>query len=211
MNPRISSLFSVTVLALAASAAAEGAPANAPKDSGSQEIRVTLFGQPCTMSGPYPRASLTMLHEISPEKLPPDITLDQMKRVRAKTNDLKGMPMPIEQYRDHLRRRLSAKIAFAEAIAAAKKSADPKRALEPFLTNLKEHISTLQFPAFAESARKSFDAGGGVWNEAFTTPLRERFENVIQPDTEEEFHKAIRLAKIQYVCSFDESDHRGDD
>ena len=205
MNPRISSLFSVTVLALAASATAEAAPSNVKKESGAQEIQVTLFGQPCTMSGPFPRAALTLLHEISPEKLPPDLTLEQMKRVRAKTNDLKGMPMPIEQYRDHLRKRLSAKIAFGEAIAAAKKSADPKRALGPFLRNLKEHVPTLQYPSFAEETKKSFEAGGSAWNDSFVSSVRERFEGVIQPDTEEEFHKAIRLAKIQYVCSFDEA------
>jgi hypothetical protein len=210
VNPRISSQIPVIVLALAASATASAGPAAAgKKETGPQEIQVTLFGQPCTMSGPFPRASLTLLHEISPEKLPPDITLEQMKRVRTKANELKDMPMPIEQYRDHLRKRLSAKITFEESFAAAKKSSDPKRALGPFLTNLKEHVSTLQYPAFVEFAKKAFDSAGGVWNEAFLAPLRERFENVIQPDTEEEFHKAIRTAKIQYVCSFDEADHRG--
>jgi hypothetical protein len=107
VNPRISSLFSVTLLAIAFSASAWSA--SAKPDAGNQEIQVTLFGQPCAMSGPFPKASLTNLHEISPEKLPPDLTLDQMKKVRAKTGDLKNMPMPIEQYRDHLRKPLSKK------------------------------------------------------------------------------------------------------
>lgn len=198
--------------------AAPGAPpakaapaADATKDSAVQEIQVTLFGQPCTMSGPYPRPALSLLHEISPEKIPPDLTVEQMKRVRTKCSELKGMPMPIEQYRDHLRRRLSAKIAFEEAIAQSKKSkAKDRRALEPFLTNVKEHISTLQYPAFAGETRKAFESGGSVWSEAFLASLRERFESVIQPDTEEEFHKAIRTVKIQYVCAFDDSDHRGE-
>ena len=184
----------------------------APKESGVQEIQVTLFGQPCTMSGPYPRPALSLLHEISPEKIPPDLSVDQMKRVRTKCGELKGMPMPIEQYRDHLRRRLSAKIAFEEAIAQSKKSkAKDGRALDPFLTNVKEHISTLQYTAFSGETRKAFESGGAIWNEPFLTSLRERFENVIQPDTEEEFHKAIRAVKIQYVCAFDDNDHRDDE
>ncbi|MBS1963891.1 MAG: hypothetical protein JST04_16895 [Bdellovibrionales bacterium] len=214
MNPRFCSLFSVTLLAIAVSAtafAAPGRPAKAGADGSLQEIQVTLFGQPCTMSGPFPRASLALLHEISPEKLPPDQTVEQMKRVRAKTNELKGMPMPIEQYRDHLRKRLSAKIAFEEAVVPARKAKNARRALDTFLTNVKEHISTLQYPSFAETTKKSFEALGSAWTESFVGPLRERFENSIQPDTEEEFHKAIRTVKIQYVCAFDDSDHRSDD
>lgn len=228
MNPRIPSLFSVITLAALAGAGAEAAPEKAkpaaPADvpaakieekSGDklQEIQVTLFGQPCSMSGPFPRTSLFLLHEISPEKIPPDLTVEQMKRVRTKSGELKGMPMPIEQYRDHLRRRLSAKIAFEEAVTQAKKAApkDVRKSLETFLTNLKEHISTLQYPGFVESTKKAFENAGSGWNPPFIAALRERYEGVIQPDTEEEFHKAIRVAKIQYVCAFDDSDHRADE
>jgi hypothetical protein len=72
---------------------------------------------------------------------------------------------------------------------------------------LKEHISTLQYTAFTETTKKAFETAGSAWTDAFVVPLRERFEGAIQPDTEEEFHKAIRTAKIQYICSFDDSDH----
>jgi hypothetical protein len=212
VNPRISSLFLVTFLAIVTGTAAGAPPKpDSRRGSGVQEIQVTLFGQPCTMSGPYSRKSLTLLHEISPEKLPPDLTLEQMKHVRAKTNDLKGMPMVIEQYRDHLRKRLSAKIAFAEAITQAEKSKNTRQSLDNFLTNIKEHLSPLAYPEFATTTKKAFEAGGAVWNNAFVAPLRERFENAIQPDTEEEFHNAIRVAKIQYVCTFDDNDHHADD
>ena len=221
MSPRIRYLFSVIVLTTALSAGALAAPSkpegkaattSAPtKSAGNlQEIQVTLFGQPCTMSGPFPRASLSQLHEISPEKITPDLSVEQMKKIRTKTGDLKAMPMAIEQYRDHLRKRLSAKIAFEEAVAPAKKAGgkDSRKALETFLTNVKEHISTLQYPGFVDATKKAFEAGGATWNEAFLASLRERFEGVIQSETEEEFHKAIRAAKIQYVCAFDDSDHR---
>ncbi len=179
-----------------------------------EEIQVTLFGQPCTMNGPFPRATLTLLHEISPEKVPPMASVELMKKIRAKTALLKTVPFTIEQYRDHLRKRLSAKIALEEGLATAKKSkpADSRRALESLFKNLKEHISSLQYPPFETSTKKAFETAGAVWNDAFVDSLRERYDGAIQPETEEEFHKAIRLAKIQYICVFDDgADHSSED
>lgn len=171
-----------------------------------QEIPVTLFGQPCTMSGPFPRPVLTSIHEVSPEKISPTAGVEAMKRIRLKTTALKNIPPVLEQYRDHLRKRLAAKIALEEALTQAKKanSSDVRSALDSLLKNLKEHISSLSYPAFEESMKKAFDANGAGWNTVFVDHLREKFERLIQPDTEEEFHKAIRVAKIQYVCSLDE-------
>jgi hypothetical protein len=165
------------------------------------------------MNGPFPRATLVLIHEVSPERVPPNATIDQMKKIRTKVLQLKNVPMPIEQYREHLRKRLSAKIAFAEALGPAKKQAsgptESKKALANFLKNVKEHVSTLQYPAFEEAAKKALEANQFAWNESFTEPLREKYEEVIQPETQEEFHKAIRLSKVQYVCSFDDehADH----
>jgi hypothetical protein len=176
------------------------------------EIQVTLFGQPCLMNGPLPKETLTLLHEVSPERVPPTATVDQMKKIREKLARLQSVPMPIEQYREHLRKRLSAKIALEEALtqgaAACKglKGAESRKALDTLMKNLKEHVPTLQFPAFEAQQRKSLEASGGQWSDAFVEGLRERYEEVIQPETQEEFHKAIRLSRVQYVCSFDESE-----
>lgn len=187
------------------------------KAAGLTEIQVTLFGQPCLMNGPFPRSTLTLLHEISPERIPPTANIDQMKKIRSKVVQLTGVPLPIEQYRDHLKKRLSAKIAFEEALIPAKKTkttnpVESKKVLDTFLKNVKENISTLQFASFEESSKKALEANGYAWNGAFIDPLRERYEGVIQPETQEEFHKAIRLSQVQYVCSFDEGDdHSGKD
>lgn len=192
-------------------------PSEAPLDRTGeklQEIQVTLFGQPCIMSGPFTRPTLSLLHEISPEKIPPTATVDLMKKVRAKTTLLKSIPFSLEQYRDHLRKRLSAKIAMEEALAGAKKSKpqEGRRALDSLLKNLKEHISSLQYPAFEAATKKSFEANAAVWNDFFIEPLRERYDSAIQPETEEEFHKAIRTAKIQYICVFDDAaDHSSEE
>ncbi len=178
-------------------------------DARNQEIRVNLFGQPCTMEGPFTKAQLTSLHEISPEKIPPAASVPQMKSIIAKTTQIKGLPLPVEQYRDHLRKRLSAKIALEEAIQSAKKAkaAESRKSLDALLKNLKEHVSSLQYPSFETGVRKLFESNAHHLTELFFEGLRERFEGVIQPDTEEEFHKAIRIAKIQYVCVFDDGEH----
>ena len=174
-----------------------------------QEIRVNLFGQPCTMEGPFTKAQLTSLHEISPEKIPPAASVSQMKGILAKTAQIKGFPLPIEQYRDHLRKRLAAKIALEEAIQSARKGKTPdsRKSLDALLKNLKEHVSTLQYPSFESTVKKTFETNNSILNDLFFEGLRERFEGVIQPETEEEFHKAIRVAKIQYVCVFDDGEH----
>src|SRR5690606_675541 len=157
-------------------------------DAKKQEIRVNLFGQPCTMEGPFTKPQLTSLHEISPEKIPPAASPAQMKSIIAKTSQIKGFPLPVEQYRDHLRRRLSAKIALEEAIQSAKKgkTADSRKSLEALLKNLKEHVSSLQYPSFESGVRKQFESNAFLLNDLFFENLRERFESVIQPDTEEE-------------------------
>lgn len=189
-------------------------PAAAPtaKPGAVNEIQVTLFGQPCLMNGPLPKETLTLLHEVSPERVPPEATVEQMKKIREKLAKLQGVPLPLEQYREHLRKRLSAKIAIEEALGRNRasrkglKGAESRKAFDTLMKNLKEHVSTVAFPAFEAQQRKSLEASGWLWSDGFVDGLREKYEEVIQPETQEEFHKAIRLAKIQYVCSFDESD-----
>jgi len=173
-------------------------------DSKPEEIQVTLFGQPCKMTGPYPKSTLSLIHEISPEKIPPTLSIDQMRKVRAKAMNLKGVTPQLETYRDHLRKRLSAKIAFEEAVQEAKKKGKGLKTLKTLLTNLKEHVTVGRFETFETEAKALFDKNAEAWNEFFINPLREKYESVIQPETEEEFHKSIRVAKIQYVCAFDE-------
>jgi hypothetical protein len=208
VNSRIPSLFSVIFLSLTLSSSADSTGPSAKNDGKNQEIAVTLFGQPCAMSGPFARPLLSLLHEISPEKISPDLTVAQMKKIRTKTGEIKGMPMVIEQYRDHLRKRLSAKITLEETIEQAKKAnpAEAKRVLDAFFKNAKENISPIRFPGFQAEVQKAFSSAGNIWSAAFVAILREKYEEVIQPDTEEEFHKAIRVAKIQYVCVFDDGD-----
>ena len=200
MKRRNHFIFSVYFLTL-------GFLVNGPSEAAAknEQINVTLFGQPCTMSGPFNRATLTQIHEISPEKIRPDFTAEQMKKVRTKASGKKVGQTQIDNYREHLRKRLSAKIAFNESIEEAKKkSIKTPQAFKAWLTNLKENIPSEKFDTFYEEARSLFEKNGEKWSDTYIELLRGKYEALIEPDTEEEFHKAIRLAKIQYLCAFDE-------
>ncbi len=169
-----------------------------------QEIKVTLFGQACTMSGPFPTATLQWIHDVSPEKVPPDQTLDQMKKTRTALSGAKNISPEIDLYRDHLRKRISAKIAFEEAVREAKKKGNNLKSFETFMINVKEHINPLQLSAFESAMKKTFAERNSTWDGDWITLLKEKFSESIQPETEEEFHKAIRKANIQYGCNFDD-------
>lgn len=177
-----------------------------------QEIKVTLFGQSCMMNGPFQKSTLQWIHDISPEKLPPELTLDQMKKVRSKLASPTSVSPEIDLYRDHLRKRVSARIAFAEAVREAKKKGNNAKSFDTFMVNVKEHINPIQLSSFETSMRKVFAERSLTWNDEWVGVLKERYEGVIQPETEEEFHKAIRKANVQYSCDFDESsDDREED
>lgn len=161
------------------------------------EIPVTLFGQNCSLEGPYSKDVLKMIHEISPEKISPTLTVDQMKKMRTKIAQVKNVHPLIESYKDHLSKRLAALIAFAESIKSTKD-------IDSFLKNVKEHISVLQYENFKSEAQKILEKSKNKWDETFKQELKLKYETVIEPETEEEFHRATRQASVQYICNFDE-------
>ena len=169
------------------------------KQPAKNEIPVTLFGQNCTLEGPYTKDVLKMIHEISPEKLPPTLSTDQMKKIRQKISKLKPTHPAIDTYKDHLSKRLAAMIAFSENIKGTQN-------LEIFIKNVKEHVLDLQFESFKQEAKKISDKSKGKWDESFKQELKLKYDTVIQPDTEEEFHRAARQANLQYICNFDEGE-----
>ena len=175
------------------------------------EITVTLFGQTCTLSGPVSKGVLENLHGISPEKVPPIPTLAELKGIRNHLSQLKTISPEIDQYKDHLRKRINAKIAFEESLQAAKKKGNPQKSLDEFLVNIKEHVANHQVESFETAVRRNFQDQKKTWSPEFISLLRDRFENVIQPDPEEEFHKAIRLSQIEYTCNFDETNDADDE
>ena len=160
------------------------------------EIRVHLFGQPCTLQGPVNNVTLKQIHSVSPEQLYPlreaQLKDGSTKKVlqKVRTTESASFPPFLERYRERLVKRLEAQASFIEGlekfsaqkktphlIELARRYALPKK--------LKELEAQLQLTTDVETA---FD----------------QFSDAIEPDPEEEFHRGIQRMSIQYVCSFDE-------
>lgn len=164
-----------------------------------KQIKVTLFDQPCLLSGPFDVTTLTRVHSISPEKVPPHLSSEQARKML----NLLGpgsFPAVLEKYRESLKKRISAQLAFNDSLAAAQK----KTNIEVFLTNIREHIAESRFKDFDVGVRRLSTKAGTHWGPAFADQLKEFYITMIEPDPEEEFHRAIRRANIHYACAFDE-------
>jgi hypothetical protein len=166
----------------------------------STEIRVTLFGQPCLLSGPLDEGTLRTIHAISPEKTPAPETADQARQLLERLRKLPaGVPSALDRYREKLGKRVAAQLAYFEGLAGARKNGGKADAL---LAATREHlIGGKRAKEFEELARKT-DLGGAAGEEALSLAYSE----AIEPSPEEEFHRAIQRLNVRYTCSFEEGE-----
>ncbi len=166
-------------------------PSRAPAPK--KEIKVTLFGQPCVLAGPADETTLQLVHSISPEQIYPNGTptlastrASELKSVLAKL-DKGGIPAPLDHYRERLSRRLSAQIEFIDAVDAAKKQKKP----------------ALIDKAVSQNCKGSLKKKAALGSEQLEA-LFESYNDCIEAEPEEDFHRAIQRMGIQYSCAFDE-------
>ena len=173
--------------------------------TGENEIQVTLFGQPCAMTGPVDKRTLELLHSISPEKIRPDFTAAEMEKMRTLAAKATGLDANMSLYRDHLVKRLAARAAFESALKQLKTKRGKTMSPDVLLQNVKEHISPLRYDDFKARVNAAFKENkGAALGDAFAQKLRDEYDAFIQPDTEEEFHKMIKTAQVRYECHFGE-------
>ncbi|MGZ3708682.1 MAG: hypothetical protein ACXWPM_07810, partial [Bdellovibrionota bacterium] len=90
------------------------------------EVRVSLFGQPCTLQGPLDQATLKAIHTVSPEQMYPGTTMSDTTEAARKTLEkIRGattLPSMLDRYREKLARRIEAQISFIDGVDAAKKT-----------------------------------------------------------------------------------------
>lgn len=175
------------------------------------EIEVRLFGQPCKLSGPQDTATLKAVHAVSPEQAVPDDLLTEFRADRA--NQLKNslekvkaaspLPSSLDRYRDKLKRRLIAMIAFFEGFSVARKDRKP----EPMSERVSHSLSPQDLESFGSLVRKAFSASAGkpISNEA-GEQLFVEFLQRIEADPEEDFHRATRKLQVTYDCAMGEPD-----
>lgn len=168
------------------------------------EIQVSLFGQPCLLSGPVEKPTLQTIHTISPEQIPPGLSLEQLKKAVDKLKKVTSLPAALEPYREQMTLRLEAQIAFFIALENTKKS----KKTDSLQDVIKKHGKTEVGQKAFEVALKKAAAKGDPnhWNSVVVDELTDQYHNAIQPDPEEDFHRVIRKMNIHYSCSFEEEE-----
>ncbi|MBC7690388.1 MAG: hypothetical protein H7222_01350 [Methylotenera sp.] len=198
------SVILCTLLGLAV-ASSQSSAAQGKPTANSSEIKVTLFEQPCLLSGPVDRSILTAIHSISPEKIPVLQSPEQLKKALETLRGVQGLPAAVDQYKEHLKKRMMALIAFQDSIGAARKKAN----IDLFLANVREHVFESKVKDFETQARKISEKTSTPWSGAFVDQLKTLYESVVQPHPEEEFHRAIQISNIHYTCAFDDGGEKG--
>ena len=168
------------------------------------EIPVTLFGQSCTLSGPLDQITLQKIHSISPEQLSPAQRGDQIRKVLEKVKKAAGLPPALDHYRERLIERLEALFAFSEIAPTLKKEGKPQGALLSLKKFLKQETASQEFETFWKKTEARVPAS--EWNTATLDQLEEIYQKAIEPNPEEDFHRAIRKLKIKYECAYEEGE-----
>lgn len=200
MYPIMLNLLIFTSLHLISPASAATPP---PTMHSGNEITVTLFGQPCLLSGPIDNIALKAIHSISPEQvfIPEYPSLEVVQKALGKIKIANSVPAGLDRYKDRLRRRLEAQISFLTGIAGAKKEMKST----PLLSATQPHIAPSRRSEFALQLKKIDSLK--KWDSELQNKLWDQFNDLIEPNPEEEFHKSIQRLKIHYTCEFsDEAD-----
>ena len=158
------------------------------------EIKVTLFGQPCVLKGPIDSVALKSIHLISPEQLlaaQDSVTESKQHSLSVLNRLLKSAPVPnvLDRYKERLKKRLEAQVDFFDSLDEFKQ------------TGKAETLSALVKRRVLPKSQKEFEA---ILRKTPTKDLFDPFNEVIEPDPEEDFHRGIQKIKVQYVCAFDE-------
>ncbi len=172
------------------------------------EVRVTLFDQPCILRGAVNEAVLKIIHTISPEQIYPTTILaqspseaaDGLRKSLDKLKKTPSTPTQLDRYRDRLTRRFTAQLSFFEGLLTLKQTGQPDALLEKGKRILPEK----KFKDFETQVKKKA-AAGKAGPENFE-PILDLFNEAIEADPEDEFHRAIRILDIHYVCNFGDSE-----
>mgnify|MGYP001596819918 CR=1 FL=1 len=166
-----------------------------------QEIKVTLFGQPCIMEGPFLATTLREIHAISPEQVPAKQNLATLKNTIVHVKQTKGVPSQLDAYRARLLRRLEAQFTFLEQYVVLKRTGNANA----FLEAVTPHLSSGAAPFKTKFAEMAAKAPPKKWKKTDLEELTNIFELGIEPYPEEAFHQSIDRLKVRYNCSFDEA------
>jgi len=172
-----------------------------PAKANVAEITVSLFGEPCFLSGPFDSDTLKAIHAISPEKNPPVQSAEQSRQLLERLKKSPALPSGLDLYREKLAKHLEGQVAYFDSLAEAKRT----KKIDKFFAGTKAHVNPSKRKAFEGFVRK-LDSKENVstWSFAVLQQVEEVYSEISEPRPEEEFHRATRKLKVHYNCSFGE-------
>jgi hypothetical protein len=194
--------YFILVAALAPLVLASADP-KAPSSAPVTEIRVQLFGQPCFLTGPLDEVTLRAIHAVSPEKLYPVQSADQARQVLERFKKAQ-LPAAFDMYKDKMIRYLQSQIALFEALQAAKKTGKINPIIEattPFISNPKH---AKEYEAAVKKLEPQAKTSG--WSADSVDQLTEVFNEALEQQPDEEYHRCIKKLNVQYTCAFGENE-----
>lgn len=197
------------------------------KASPQTEIHVTLLGQPCLLQGPFDEATLKAVHVIGPAQIYPNLSpndalssSEQARKALEKIRRVTSLPSLLDRYREKLGKRLDAQMIFLENLEsiaekgpkAVSKQAKPGQVpsqvdgIQKLLKSVKSRIQASSLQKLENLLKKLKTLKNSAQYRDQVEQVFDFYNDSIEPDPEEEFHRAIKKLNIQYTCSFEEND-----
>lgn len=161
------------------------------------QVHVKLLGKPCLLQGPFDEPTLNSIHSIGPDQIYPSFASPDSQEARQTTRQAidkvktvnNQLPSVFDRYREKLAKRLEAQLAFLDALKLGKSEGLIKAARKYLEKNAEKRFETLLKKK--TSAKETQDQLFEIYNDG------------IEPDPEEEFHRALKKLNVQYTCSFE--------
>ncbi len=177
------------------------------------EIKVELFNQPCLLQGPIETSVLRKIHAISPEQIfPPSLERSSLKiqqeSIRKSLKLIKTnikLPQEFQKYTQRMERRLEAFNALFDGLEKIKKTNDTKDLFTSVSPHFQNKSALEEFSKIMSELKPKLKE----ISEETLDQIKQSIKNGIEPDSEEDFHKALLRASIQYNCSMDEKGSEG--
>lgn len=178
-------------------------PATASPATANSEVPVTLFGQPCLLSGPFPVSTLNAIHAVSPERVPPVLDLPAAQAAIEKLRPTGELPKELETYRIRLLERAESIREFLQELRSATRTGKntallavaKKHVLPSRWTVTESRLVTLATPEALKAK-----------SPAVRDELLNAYAEAIEQHPEEEFHRALQRLKTQYLCQFEDAE-----
>lgn len=179
------------------------------------EVHVTLLGQPCLIQGPFVELILKSIHSIGPAQIYPTlslqnipVSLEQSRKALEKIRLSSSLHSLLDRYREKLRKRLEAQVAFMTALLQSQKVNQSI----VLLKTASQYLQGRDLRTFEGLLKKNhLSEKANLTNAENLDSLFDLFNEAIEPDPEAEFHRAIKKLGIQYICSFEENDEGASD